>query len=365
MFSGNNNSGGDKIRRRNLLDTIAKVVLAGIFAVSLLLNIVLIVVVVVMSQVSSQREREFEQKGYQKIYSDTRKFPFSNPDSTDEIAIIHINGVITQYDARDGMFGYIENPVSGVKNRLNIIREDKNIRGVLLAIESPGGSVTASDVLYNAIREFRAQSGIPVVSFIRQMAASGGYYIASASDEIVAYPTALTGSIGVIMYTFNFKGLMDKYGIEYVAIKTSKHKDSLSPFKDVDKEEIAWNQKIVDRLLDRFIDAVAQGRTGMTREQVKDIADGRLYLADEARAAGLIDATGDMEDAVKILSKIAGITRPAIVEFTQRPGILEKLGQLSYQIPRRATGLLLRDIMHDQATNGPGFFYMVNKPYIE
>ncbi len=350
-----------KTRRKNWLDTIAKAVLAGIFAISVLLNIILIIIVVVMSLITAQKDREFVQKGYNKIYAD-EKFPFSNPDSSDEIAVIRVNGVISEYDSTDGMFGYVENPVNAVRNRLNIIREDKNIRGVLLLIDSPGGSVTASDVLYNTILNFRAQSGIPVVSFIKQMAASGGYYIASASDEIVAYPTALTGSIGVIMYNFNFKGLMDKYGIEYVAVKSSKHKDSMSPFKEVDREEIAWNQNIVDRLLDRFIDAVAEGRKGLTREQVEKLADGRLYLAEDARALGLIDQVGYMQDAVKILSKLAGIATPAIVEFTRGRGLLEKLGQFSYNVkmPHILTGLFLRDTIHSTATKSPAFYYILD-----
>ncbi len=345
-------------RRKNWLDTVAKAVLAGIFAVSVLLNIVLIIVVVVMSLITAQKDREFAQRGYKKIYAN-EKFPFSNPDSSDEIAVIRLNGVISEYDTSDGLFGYSENPVSAVQNRLNIIRRDKHIRGVLLVIESPGGSVTASDLLYSTIREFRAQTGIPVVSFIRQMAASGGYYVASATDAIVAYPTAVTGSIGVIMYNFNFKGLMDKYGIEYVAVKSSKHKDTMSPFKEVDREEIAWMQGIVDRLLDRFIDAVAEGRKGLTRDQVEKLADGRLYLAQEARTLGLVDEIGRMQDAVKMLSKLAGITSPAVVEFVRGKGFLEMLGQVSYKMPHLATGLFLRDTLHGTATQSPAFYYML------
>ncbi len=349
-----------KNRRKNWLDTVAKAVLAGIFAVSVLLNIVLIIVVVVMSLITTQKDREFVQKGYKKIYAD-EKFPFSNPDSSDEIAVIWLNGVISEHDTSDGLLGYSENPVSAVRNRLNLIRNDKNIRGVLLVIESPGGSVTASDILYSTIREFRAQSGIPVVSFIRQMAASGGYYIASATDEIVAYPTALTGSIGVIMYNFNFRGLMDKCGIEYVAVKSSKHKDSMSPFKEVDREEIAWMQGIVDRLLDRFIDSVAEGRKSLTRDQVERLADGRLYLAEDARTLGLVDQVGHMQDAVKILSDLAGVTTPAIVEFTRGKGLLEMLGQFSYKIkmPHILTGLFFGDTIHGAATKSPAFYYML------
>jgi len=354
-----------KTRRRNWLDTIAKAVLAGIFAVSVLLNVVLIIIVVVMSLITTEKDRELVQKGYKKIYAD-EKFPFSNPDSSDEIAVIQLNGIISEYDTSDGFFGYSENPVSAVRNRLNIIRGDKNIRGVLLVIESPGGSVTASDLLYSAIREFRSQSGIPVVSFIRQMAASGGYYVASAADAIVAYPTAVTGSIGVIMYNFNFKGLMDKYGVEYVAVKSSKHKDTMSPFKEVDTEEIAWMQGIVDHLLDRFIDAVAEGRKVLTRDQVESLADGRLYVAEDARTLGLVDEIGHMKDAVKILSDLAGVTSPAIVEFSRGKSFLEMLGQVSYKMPHLLTGLFLRDTMHTAATKSPAFYYMLGgTPFIE
>jgi len=145
------------------------------------------------------------------------------------------------------------------------------------------------------------------------------------------------------MYNFNFKGLMDKYGVEYVAVKSSKHKDTMSPFKEVDTEEIAWMQGIVDHLLDRFIDAVAEGRKVLTRDQVESLADGRLYVAEDARTLGLVDEIGHMKDAVKILSDLAGVTSPAIVEFSRGKSFLEMLGQVSYKMPHLLTGLFLRD----------------------
>ena len=237
-------------------------------------------------------------------------------------------------DQRDTFLGYIENPVDGVRNRLDIARTDGSIEGILLVVDSPGGGVTASDVLYNHVMRFREETGTPVVTLMKQVAASGAYYVAAASDAIVAYPTTITGSIGVIMYSFNLSSLMEKYGVEYVPIKTSDRKDSLSPFKPVEQAEVEWMQTIVDRMLDRFIDAIDAGRENLSREEVAQLADGRIYIASDAVQLGLIDRVGYFDDAVAVLAEMAGIEDPLLVEFEREVHFRDIIGRVSIHLPR-------------------------------
>ena len=319
--------------RSPVVSSIVKIVAVGIFTVSLLISFVFVVFLIVGTAAVAKKGVERGYAGYQKYYLETEA-PALKVDFAPEIAVLHIDGVITEYDQRDTLFGYIENPVNGVKNRLDIVRTDDRVRGILLVVNSPGGGVTASDVLYNYIMEFRDETGIPVVTLMKQVAASGAYYVAAASDAIVAYPTAITGSIGVIMYSFNLSGLMEKYGVEYVPIKTSDYKDSLSPFKPVEQGEVEWMQTIVDRMLDRFIDAIDAGRENLSREEVEKLADGRIYIASDAVQLGLIDDIGYFDDAVDVLAEKAGIVDPVLVEFEREVNFRDILGRVTFNLPR-------------------------------
>jgi protease-4 len=328
-----------------LLNTIVRAVATGIFLFSIFLNIVLVVVIIFLGASVAGKEYEGSSGlGYRKTYIG-HGGRVERAAGRDELAVIRVEGIILENDVRDGLFGYRESPVNGVRNRLALIREDPDVRGVLLMIESPGGGVTASDVLYQSISSFREETGIPVVALIRQVAASGGYYIASAADQIVAYPTALTGSIGVIVYNFNVNGLMKKYGVDYMAIKSADAKDSLSPFKPVEPGEVEWMQRIVDSMLQRFIDAVDRGRPSLTRDKIEALADGRIYLAADALSLGLIDSIGYMEDAVDELSLLADVSDPVLVEYNRTRGLADLIGMVraplphvSLPVPGRPTG---------------------------
>jgi len=332
--------GGDKdLKRRRgfftspVTGAIVKIVAVGIFTVSLLISLVFIVLLVVGAAAVSGRGLDQTYAGYRKVYVEP-ELPSYRNEAKSEIAVIHIEGIITEYDQRDSFLGYIENPVSAVKSRLDIIRSDTAIKGVLLVIDSPGGGVTASDVLYTHIVRFREETGIPVMALMKQVAASGGYYVAVASDEIVAYPTAITGSIGVILYGFNVTGLMEKYGVEYVAVKTAEHKDSLSPFKPVDEGEVEWMQGVVDRMLERFIDAIDRGRENLSRDEIERLADGRIYIASDALGLGLIDNIGYFDDAVNLLAERAGVSQPVLVEFEREVHFRDIIGRVSLSLPK-------------------------------
>jgi protease-4 len=341
---------------RRSLDIIVRAVATGIFIFSIFLNIIFVILIIILgSALGSEKFKDRETYGYKKIYREGEFVPSRG--ATSELAVIRINGVITEYTRNSGLFEYSEDPVSAVVNRLDIIKADKNVRGVLLVIDSPGGGVTASDILYNAVQEFKEETGLPVVAMMKQVAASGAYYVASAADSIMAYPTSLTGSIGVIVYGFNFNGLMEKYGVEYVAIKTGEYKDLMSPFKKTEQKEIVWMQGIVEKMLDRFIDAVDRGRENLTREEVVALADGKIYIAQDALEKGLIDGIGYFDDAVEMLSQRAGVSGPKLIEFRRERNIRDILSWVRAG-SRRA---LVSEILVLEGLQDPfGLYYLWN-----
>jgi protease-4 len=332
---------------------LVKVVAVGIFTVSLLMSLTFIVLLIVGAAAVSGAGAERGYTGYRKTYLDSRPSAFKDG-SASEIAVLYVEGIISEYDQRDSLLGYIENSVSAVKNRLDLVRSDPAIRGVLLVIDSPGGGVTASDVLYTHLVRFKEETGIPIVALMKEVAASGGYYVAAACDEIVAYPTAITGSIGVILYSFNFSGLMEKYGVEYVAVKTSEHKDSLSPFKPVDEAEIEWMQAVVDQMLEHFLDAVDQGRENLSRGEIEGLADGRIYLASDALDLGLIDRIGYFDDAVSVLAERAGVSEPSLVEYEREVHFRDIIGRVHLNLP---SSFLDQRILEE---GRPQFYYLWN-----
>lgn len=208
---------------------------------------------------------------------------------------------------------------------------DSEVEGLILEINSGGGGITDSDIIYKALLDFKAaQEGRVIVSIMGDVAASGAYYIALASDHILAHPTSLTGSIGVIMQSYNFKELAAKLGIQDVTIKSGANKDMLNPFQDVKPEQKEMLQKVISAMHERFVTLVAENRK-LPKETVAPLADGRVFLADEAVRNKLIDGIGYNEDAqVKIaeLLETKGVKVYRYDEqvtlmdlFSSRPGI--------------------------------------------
>jgi protease-4 len=341
---------------RRSLDIIVRAVATGIFIFSIFLNVIFILLIIILgSALGSAKFKDRETYGYKKIYREDGFVPSRG--ATSELAVIRINGVITEYARNSGLLEYSEDPVSAVVNRLDIVKTDEKVRGVLLVIDSPGGGVTASDILYNAVQEFKEDTGLPVVAMMKQVAASGAYYVASAADYIIAYPTSLTGSIGVIVYSFNFNGLMEKYGVEYIAIKTGEYKDLMSPFKKTEKQDISWMQGIVEKMLDRFIDAVDRGRKNLSREDIVTLADGKIYIAQDALEIGLIDGIGYFDDAVEILSQKAGVFGPTLIEFRRERNIRDILSWVKVG----SRGALVSEMLDPEKLQDPfGLYYLWN-----
>ncbi len=203
-------------------------------------------------------------------------------------------------------------------------REDKNIKAIVLRINSPGGGVAASQEMYEAIKKTR-DSGKPVIVSFASLAASGGYYAACGGSIIVSNPGSLTGSIGVIMSFVTIQELAKKLGIDETTIKSGELKDAGSPFRYPNEKDKEYFQDIVDDSYKQFLDVVSKERK-IDMEDLKKIANGRVFTGSQAKKLGLVDSLGTFEDAIRIAGKMAGIEgEPTIVKERTRLGILERL----------------------------------------
>jgi len=234
-----------------------------------------------------------------------------------EILIIDISGTITS-DKRRALIGpddEPDSPVARIKEALEKASKDKKIKAVILRINSPGGTVTACDIIYREIVKFKKNKNIFIAACLMDVAASGGYYIANAADTIIAHPTTVTGSIGVIAMKFNFKGLMDKIGIEEESIMSGDKKDIFSYFRAMTEEERKIMQGIIDALYGRFVEAIDEGRKNLTADEIKPLADGRVYTAQQALDNKLIDGIGYLDDVINIAKKATGLADARIVTY--------------------------------------------------
>jgi protease-4 len=215
-----------------------------------------------------------------------------------KVARIDISGVIIQ-GKQGSIFSVARDPVETAVRMIRTATKDKNIKGIILVVDSPGGGITASDIIYNELRKFKKiDPARKIVALLGDVAASGGYYVASAADYIVAHPTTITGSIGVLISTLNFKGFGDKYGIKSISITSGKNKDMLNPLKDLTEEQQKLLQFTIDDMYRRFVSVVSEGRS-LPEEEVRKIADGRIFTASEALNNKLIDRIGYWDEAME------------------------------------------------------------------
>jgi len=220
--------------------------------------------------------------------------------SQDRIQVVKLYGVISDDGSGDSIFS-MGKSTSSVKKKLKKAVKDDHVKGVLIRINSPGGTVGMSQEIYETIQELRSK-GKPVVVSMGDIAASGGYYIASAADRIFANPGTLTGSIGVIMHLMNWQDTEKKIGIQSTVIKSGMYKDIGSPDRPMTPEEHALLQGIIMDTYDQFVSAVAHGRK-MDKEVIKKLADGRIYSGRQAEKNKLVDQIGGYDDALVWLQK--------------------------------------------------------------
>ncbi len=237
-------------------------------------------------------------------------------EGSDKILLIDISGALST-SQESGIFSEPSLPAR-LKEELTNAEKDEHIKAIILRINSPGGTVTSSDIVYHELQEFKRKRNVPIITSIMDIGASGGYYVAMASDYIFAHPSTITGSIGVIMLTLNAEGLLEKVGIQPAAIVSGPNKSMGSPFRAMKADERAIFQDVIDRLYGRFLAVVQEGRPNLTAAKIRDLADGRIYTADLAKTEGLIDEIGYLDDAIAEAKKHAKLTEAQVVTYTRR-----------------------------------------------
>ncbi|UCE71652.1 MAG: signal peptide peptidase SppA [Nitrospiraceae bacterium] len=232
----------------------------------------------------------------------------------EKVALIRVSGVIIDSTA--------------VIDELKEYSDDSSVKAVVVRVDSPGGAVGPSQEIYEEIIKLKEKK--KVVVSMGSVAASGGYYIAAPADSIVANAGTLTGSIGVIMEIPNVSGLMEKIGVKTNVVKSGKHKDIASVFKSMSPEEKSILQNVLDDVHDQFIQAVADSR-GMDVQEIRKLADGRIFTGRMAKELGLVDELGNLQDAIMLAGKLTGIKgEPEVVTREERFGFLDLLrGKLS------------------------------------
>jgi protease-4 len=248
-------------------------------------------------------------------------FPDLDLSTDDRIALIRVEGVILDSQTTIG--------------ELKRFSENPSVKAIVIRIDSPGGGVVPSQEIYDAVKRVRSKNNKAVIASMGSVAASGGYYIAAATDRIVANPGTLTGSIGVIMETANVEGLLQKIGVEGVVIKSGKYKDVGSPIRKMSADERGLLQAVMDDVHKQFIEAVAEGRS-LELRAAQALADGRIFTGRQAKEAKLVDELGDLEDAIQLAAEVVGIEgEPKVVEPRRRFSLREILdSKLSTIFPK-------------------------------
>jgi protease-4 len=263
------------------------------------------------------------------IENQAKKGALISGSGEDVIALVNIDGIIVEKKPGGGLGSFSEDFTSArkVKNILSSLSSNDKVKAVILRVNSPGGSAVASEEIYREILKFKKVSGKKVVAYFSDIAASGGYYVAVASDKIVANPSNLTGSIGVIISYLNFEELASKYGVKNIVFKSGPHKDLLSEFRQPTEKEKSIIEGLIDDSYENFVKAVSQGR-GLTEEEVKKAADGRIYSAKSAMEMNLIDEIGGLDQAIGEAQKLANLKEASVIEYGQSSfweSILENL----------------------------------------
>jgi protease IV len=261
-------------------------------------------------------------------------FPDLDFSTEERIAVLRVEGgILDAQQALGELKRYGDNPL---------------VKAIVVRIDSPGGGVVPSQEIHDAVKRIRDKQNKLVIASMGTVAASGGYYIAAATDRIVANPGTLTGSIGVIMEMANVEGLMKKIGVESVVIKSGAHKDLGSPFRAMNLEDRTILQNVMDDVHSQFIEAVAAGRS-LEIKDVRALADGRIFTGRQAKAAKLVDELGDLNDAIKLAADMAGLEgEPRVVEPRKRFTIRDLIeGQVGRIIPnlQLETGIRLKYLM--------------------
>ena len=280
-----------------------------------------------------------------------------------KIAIIEVEGLLTNTRAgTGGLLGAEENKVSLFKQQLDAAAKDGRVKAVVLRINSPGGTVAATDVMYQLVRDFKARTGKPVITACQDICASGGYYVASAADEIHTLPTSVVGSIGVIFETIDLSGLMDKIGVDVTPVQSGPLKDMGSPFNGLSEEERAVMQSIVDEFYARFIGIIREARQVQSEETA---FDGRVFTGEQAYELGLVDKVCHLPDTLNRARELSGAANARVIIYRRPYGYRGSIYASSDELTPSAHGDNAADwttrlpILNEVGqVMQPGFYYL-------
>ncbi|UCC96342.1 MAG: signal peptide peptidase SppA [Phycisphaerales bacterium] len=232
----------------------------------------------------------------------------------DKIAIIDVDGLMMNRQRR-GFMQSGENPVSLFIEKLDKAAADRSVKAVVLRLNSPGGTVAASDIMHHSLREFKRKTGKPVIGCVLSLGCSGAYYLACGCDGIMAQPSSVTGNIGTVFQTISVAGTMHKIGVKAVTIKSGELKDLASPLHDLSEDERRVLEGIIEDFSKQFFNVVREGRKNMNEQKLRDVADGRVFTADQALEQGLIDKVGYLADGIEWAKDMAGVHKAQVVIY--------------------------------------------------
>jgi protease-4 len=289
-------------------------------------------------------------------------------DGGNKVVQIDVRGLIA--DSRSpGLLGPGSNPVDVFARRLDMAARDPRVRGVIVRINSPGGTVAGTEAMHAELVRFRARTGVPVVASMGEVAASGGYYLALGADEIVAQPTTITGSIGVIFPTINVSQGLGWIGVTGRAVTSGPNKDLANPLVPPREEHYAILQGMVDDFAGRFVALVRSRRPGLAAGDVAEATDGRVMTGSRAREIGLVDSTGTLRDAFARVKALAGIEAATWVKYRAEeavPGSIyarggaepEDGGSAAGGVAGRIGAGVAQEVAAMSGMTPPGFYYV-------
>lgn len=255
-----------------------------------------------------------------------------------KVLVVDLDGELNSMGS-DGLFG-TPNRLADLDEQLTLAEKDHAIKAVVLRINSPGGGVTASDLMHRRVQKYREKTGVPVYVAMMDVAASGGYYVAMAANKVYAAPTSITGSIGVIAIFPEGQDLLNKIGIQVLVVKSGNLKDSGSLFRHMTREEQEVFQKMVMDMYNRFVEVVNKGRPNLTPERVRELADGRVYTAQQAFEAGLVDGVAYLDDVIDRAQEAGGVSGSRVVTYSRSRGRARSLYATAPPLPTTSAGWL-------------------------
>ncbi len=274
-----------------------------------------------------------------------------------KVLLMEVSGVITDEPTRRA-FGLVEeeSTLARMQAELQKAADDRRVQAVVLRINSPGGGATASDEIYRELTRFKKEHGLPVIAALGDVAASGGYYVACAADQVIASPTTVTGSIGVILMNLDLEGLLGKLGVRNETYKAGAHKDLLSPLRAPTPEERRIVQQILDGLHARFIGVVRESRSRLDATRLPELTDGRIFDAPQAMQAGLVDAVGGLREAIERAKQAAHVEEARVIMYRRADEPHDTIYSKSPAGPVQVNVLPLD--LGGLADRGPRFMYL-------